>query len=549
MTDSEPSCEAAEGGYELDCYPYTFSPLLLFSQPSYFDKGYSNYNSVAAFFAPVLKDVDMLENVLYDRRLRRKNMLYEDVLNLVFSQKMLVTCCIDAHFTAFQVVADDKLIHYDPMRANLLLVTGESAKRLATFLLLKCNYGDSQHIQEHKDHYTGSDGTAVRRMIYQLWRDINKTELGTPRGSGISLNLKEWLLVNDARSPQMMSTQQTGNTCYFQVYLFGLLCKVGRPTLSRSGREIDVPGESELAKATVDISRFLLEFFVQEAPTKVMRPLTNSNFLLDFFRYKEACYYTTVTAYLQRRGVESPEYELQYRQMLRYFDSGKVLHKYGKFTLNGEMSSTLNTKSLQPVLSTGDAVYKLAQHNYYKYRAGTLMFGFNTGVINQLQSFCEFNSLRKNQLLAYYEMLAPLIGDLALRAAGTNKYRDYYFMPQFEVGQQELVDVHYFTYAIDVVAMQKGNADPQFVAAVHAANQQLVESIFFSTQRQSNYDKMMTLEDFKRTKYFKLFLDAFMAIEWLGEFAGLGFPDINPKEKEINSLSQTVFYSCELMVT
>ena len=60
---------------------------------------------------------------------------------------------------------------------------------------------------------------------------------------------------------------------------------------------------------------------------------------------------------------------------------------------------------------------------------------------------------------------------------------------------------------------------------------------------------MMTLEDFKRTKYFKLFLDAFMAIEWLGEFAGLGFPDINPKEKEINSLSQTVFYSCELMVT
>ena len=36
-----------EEGYELDCYPYTFSPLLLFAQESYFDKGHSNYNSVA----------------------------------------------------------------------------------------------------------------------------------------------------------------------------------------------------------------------------------------------------------------------------------------------------------------------------------------------------------------------------------------------------------------------------------------------------------------------------------------------------------------------
>lgn len=25
-------------GYELDCYPYTFSPLLLFAQSNYFDK-------------------------------------------------------------------------------------------------------------------------------------------------------------------------------------------------------------------------------------------------------------------------------------------------------------------------------------------------------------------------------------------------------------------------------------------------------------------------------------------------------------------------------
>ena len=27
-----------DGGHELDCYPYTFSPLLLFAQGNYFDK-------------------------------------------------------------------------------------------------------------------------------------------------------------------------------------------------------------------------------------------------------------------------------------------------------------------------------------------------------------------------------------------------------------------------------------------------------------------------------------------------------------------------------
>jgi len=32
----------AENDYQLDCYPYTFSPLLLFAQSSYFDKGHSN---------------------------------------------------------------------------------------------------------------------------------------------------------------------------------------------------------------------------------------------------------------------------------------------------------------------------------------------------------------------------------------------------------------------------------------------------------------------------------------------------------------------------
>ena len=98
----------------LDCYPYTFSPLLLFAPGSYFDKGYSNYNSVAQFFASAL-EVNMLENVLYDR----KNMLYEDLLEYVTANRMLVTCCIDAHFTAIQIVGPHALVYYDPLKSGL----------------------------------------------------------------------------------------------------------------------------------------------------------------------------------------------------------------------------------------------------------------------------------------------------------------------------------------------------------------------------------------------------------------------------------------------
>mgnify|MGYP007125884900 CR=1 FL=1 len=49
-----PETSAAEP--TLDCYPYTFSPLLLFAHGDYFDKGYSNYNSVAQFFSPALDE-------------------------------------------------------------------------------------------------------------------------------------------------------------------------------------------------------------------------------------------------------------------------------------------------------------------------------------------------------------------------------------------------------------------------------------------------------------------------------------------------------------
>ena len=141
---------APEKRYELDCYPYTFSPLLLFAQDGYFDKGHSNYNSVAQFFESVL-DVDMLENVLYDR----KNMLYEELLDHVTTNRMLVTCCIDSHFTAFQVLSKDALVYYDPLKPHLAYISGtENYRRFVLFLLLKCSYGDSQHIQENKNYCT-----------------------------------------------------------------------------------------------------------------------------------------------------------------------------------------------------------------------------------------------------------------------------------------------------------------------------------------------------------------------------------------------------------
>ena len=52
------------------------------------------------------------------------------------------------------------------------------------------------------------------------------------------------------------------------------------------------------------------------------------------------------------------------------------------------MSSTLNSKSLQPVLGTDNGALKLARSAYYKYRAANLMFGFNTGITLRLGSFC-----------------------------------------------------------------------------------------------------------------------------------------------------------------
>ena len=330
------------GDYVLDCYPYTFSPLLLFAQANYFDKGYSNYCSVAQFFAPALADVNMLENVLYDR----KNMLYEELLDFVTKNKMLVPCCIDAHFTAFQVIGDKMLIYYDPLQSSLSYVTGESYLKLVGFLLLKCNLGDGQHMQDNKAYYTGPDSNPTRRVLYKLWTQINTMEMSNLglRTTQIFFDLNQNLLINGVRDHRTMSCQLTGNTCYFQTYLFAVLCKVGEPALARSGTEIQLQNVEKLSNATVQISRFLLEFFVKD---KVMRPLTNSNFVLDFYRYKEAPYYHAVTKYLHDLQLPVPDYTQQYKKTLEYLEQTKTLHTYSKFTLSGAMSSTVNTKSLQ----------------------------------------------------------------------------------------------------------------------------------------------------------------------------------------------------------
>ena len=58
------------------------------------------------------------------------------------------------------------------------------------------------------------------------------------RFNSVSLGLDRYLLINGSGDYTSMSTQLTGSTCYFQTYLFAVLCKVGLPSLSRKPRAI-----------------------------------------------------------------------------------------------------------------------------------------------------------------------------------------------------------------------------------------------------------------------------------------------------------------------
>jgi len=550
-SDDVAKVATARDGAALDCYPYAFSPLLLFADGGYFDRGYSNYNAVAKFFEDVVA-CDMLENVLCDR----KNMLYEELLEHVTSHRMLVTCCIDAHFTAFQVLGDDRLLYYDPAKSRLDYVAGDSYKKLVLFLLLKCHYGNAQHIQDNEEsYYTSHAASPTRRLIYAIWRDVNKLggpgALGGLRTRDVPLDLDRWLLCNAASDPTKMSTQETGNTCYFATYLFALLCKAGDVGVDKGANSVAVRDEEGLADASAAVCARLLTFFAEDGADggRTLRPLTNSNVVLDFYRHESARYFDKCARYLRKRGLPVPDYEGQFARLLAYFAEDRVLHAYAKFSLSGDMASSPNSKSLQAVRGADDALPKLAASHYYKYRAANFMFGFNGAILHRLRSFSQFNALRKNQLLAFYADLKPVIAG-AHAASGRCKYRDYYFLAQFEAGQQELVDVHHYTYAIDSFAMLKGSktSDRALAARVHAVNQRLVGEIFFSTQRQCDYEKMLTTKEFLTSrKYYEPFLDGFMSVDWLAEYAGLGFADVNPGEKDVNSLTQTVFYSSRMM--
>ena len=67
----------------------------------------------------------------------------------------------------------------------------------------------------------------------------------------------------------------------------------------------------------------------------------------------------------------------------------------------------------------------------------------------------------------------------------STKYRDYYFLPQFEAGQQELVDLHHYTYEVDLHAMLPRGQDRAVSERVRAVNAVLLEASLFSTQRQA----------------------------------------------------------------
>ena len=82
----------------------------------------------------------------------------------------------------------------------------------------------------------------------------------------------------------------------------------------------------------------------------------------------------------------------------------------------------------------------------------------------------------------------------------STKYRDYYFLPQFEAGQHELVELHHYTYEVDLHAMMPRGHDKGLSERVRGVNAVLLEHCLFSTQRQADYDKMMSVDQFKASK-------------------------------------------------
>jgi len=536
---------ASEEDQLVDCYPYAFSPLLLFAPAAYFDRGYSNYHAVAQFFSGVL-EVDMLSNVLADR----KNMLYEELLDHVQAHQMLVTCCIDAHFTAFQCLERGAVIAYDPARGGQQLLTGDGAQTHILWHLLKCGYGNSQHVQENpEDHYTSYQATHVRKKIFRIYRDLNRRYGRGNEGfsKAVRLDLKDWYLVNTAKEPSMMASQLTGNTCYFQTFLFALLCRAGGP-LTVDGSSLRVPDPARLERCSVAVARFLLEFW--KGKDGCLRPLTNANVLLDFSRHTSAPYYDLCVKYLKKYSVET-DYAKQKDEVYTYLKRTRVLHRYGNFSLVGAVASAPNTKSLQRIgHANDDAVCQLAKAHFYKYRATSLAFGFHAQIVHRLRDFAGFHALRKNQLLDHYADLEPILSSiLDAPALKRGKHRDYYFFAQYENGQKELRDVHYYLYAVDLLALLRRDRCPDrdLETRCRAANHILAAHARFSTSHQSDYEQLVDAKDFARSPHREAFEASFPSHAFFAEYVALGFPDENPKEKDINTLTRAAFYTTKLM--
>lgn len=340
--------------------------------------------------------------------------------------------------------------------------------------------------------------------------------------------------------------------CVPRFYSFALLCKAGKITLSKDCRSVDIEDPDRVEEVAARISRFLLEFFVEETAggRALLRPLTNSNFVCDFYRYKAAPYYALLTNFLRRSqfGGEIPDYEKQYHDVMQYYQETKCLHKYGRFLLGGATASSPNTKSLTAVNNFDGAAPLLSESDYYKYRSSSFMFGFNIKIMRDIEDFCTFNSFRKNQMLHCYEELRPMLNGntrAIMETKGANLYRDYYFMGQFEVGQQELIDLHHHTFLIDLLAEM--NVDGDLAQRVVEANAVMLHHTLHSTSKRNNYEKMMSTDEFMKTKKFREFQRSFMSIRWFETFCALGFDQIPKGEKEKNCLTKTIFYTTELM--
>ena len=70
----------------------------------------------------------MEENVLYERKnmkykvlgeISPSNTLYDELVKFVIDNRMLVICCIEAHFTALYVISESAAVYYNPLKSNL----------------------------------------------------------------------------------------------------------------------------------------------------------------------------------------------------------------------------------------------------------------------------------------------------------------------------------------------------------------------------------------------------------------------------------------------